>query len=522
MKKLNILFVNVCLRRGSPVKILPVGLASIMTFIKANGYEFDLLDIDINDYADDVVEEKIKNSSYDVILLGSIVTHYKWVKWFTKMVKRHHPETRLIVGNSVGASAYEAFCKNTPTDVVVVGEGEISCLETLNAYRDGRGLEGVAGIIYRGADGAAVKNPPRKTGDIDQFPMVDWDFFDVPRYMSRSEGISFGGLDAKAKPVSFPVTTARGCVFKCTFCHYVYWDDPYRKRSVGQVIAEIRRNIEKYGATYMAFWDDLSFSSLAQVEKMADAILASGLKFNWDAAVRVDLFGNPQISRERRLAIAKKMKASGCVATGFSLESGDEEILTLMNKKIKAEYFTEQIDVLREAGIACNTSVVFGYPIETKETIRKTFEMCLASKVYPSIGFLLPLPYTGMYDHAKKHGFITDEDAFLTAITERQDICLNMTKMTDAEIMGEIKEGAMKLNRLLELGLDEKKLVRTGGYTKHTKKTGKEEAPKKPLDPEDMKRNVNDFSFNYSDTIFVKDQTENEIFKEAPPRAKDA
>ncbi len=192
--------------------------------------------------------------------------------------------------------------------------------------------------------------------------------------------------------------------------------------------------------------------SLTQVEKMADAILASGLKFNWDAAVRVDLFGNPQIAYERRLAIARKMKAAGCVATGFSLESGDEEILTLMNKKIKAEYFTEQIRVLREAGIACNTSVVFGYPIETKETIKKTFDMCLEAKVYPSIGFLLPLPYTGMYDYARKNGFITDEDAFLTAITERQDICLNMTKLTDEEIMGEIKEGAKKLNRLLELG----------------------------------------------------------------------
>ncbi|MDE2141123.1 MAG: B12-binding domain-containing radical SAM protein [Elusimicrobia bacterium] len=517
MKDLRILFVNVCLRRGSPVKILPVGLASVMTFIKAQGYSFDLLDIDINDYEDDVVEEKIKNSPYDVILLGSIVTHYKWVKWFTKMVKGHHPNTKLIIGNSVGASCYQAFMENTPTDVLVVGEGEFSCLETLNAFRNGTSLDGIHGIVFRGADGRAVKNPPRKASDIDVLPMVEWDFFDVKRYISRSENMSFGGLDPNVKPVSFPVTTARGCVFKCTFCHYVYWDDPYRKRSVAQVIAEIRRNMEKYGANYIAFWDDLSFSSLTQVEKMADAILASGLKFNWDAAVRVDLFGNPQIAYERRLTIARKMKAAGCVAAGFSLESGDEEILTLMNKKIKAEYFTEQIRVLREAGIASNTSVVFGYPIETKETIKKTFDMCLESKVYPSIGFLLPLPYTGMYEYARKNGFIPDEDAFLTSITERQDICINMTRLSDDEIMNEIKEGAKNLNRLLELGLDEQKLVRTGGYAKHTKKSKK---AKKPLDPDDMKRNVNDFSFNYSDTIFVKDQTGNEIFKgdaEAPP-----
>ena len=30
-------------------------------------------------------------------------------------------------------------------------------------------------------------------------------------------------------------------------------------------------------------------------------------------------------------------------------------------------------------------SVVFGYPIETRETINETFNMCLKAKVYPSI-----------------------------------------------------------------------------------------------------------------------------------------
>ena len=60
--------------------------------------------------------------------------------------------------------------------------------------------------------------------------------------------------------------------------------------------------------------------------------------------------------------------------------------------------------------------------------------MCLKAKVYPSIGYLLPLPATGMYDHALKHGFIKNEDKYLDSITERQDLCLNMTKMGDDEV----------------------------------------------------------------------------------------
>ena len=129
--------------------------------------------------------------------------------------------------------------------------------------------------------------------------------------------------------------------------------------------------------------------------------------------------------------------------------------------------------------------------------------MCLRARVYPSIGFLLPLPYTGMYDYGKSHGFIKDEDAYLDSITERQDICLNMTKMSDEQIMSEIKEGAKRLNEALQLGLSEDRLIKTGGYKKVTRVEEYRKRP--PLDPEDMKRTENDFSFNYSDAVFEVD-----------------
>ena len=109
------------------------------------------------------------------------------------------------------------------------------------------------------------------------------------------------------------------------------------------------------------------------------------MKFNWNAAVRVDLFGNPKHSRERRLAVAKKFKNAGCLDLGFSLESANKEILEMMNKRIEAEYFLEQVRVLEEVGIHCSISVVFGYPIETPKTIKETFDMCFEAKIYGKI-----------------------------------------------------------------------------------------------------------------------------------------
>lgn len=497
---MKILFINPCLRKGANTKMLPVGLACVMTYVDKHGYTFDLLDIDANDLSDIEVEKYIKENEYDVFLYGSIVTHYKWIKWLTHTIKNHHPNSSVIVGNSVAGSCYDAFMNNAPNDVTVIGEGEVTALAVLKALENNTPLSEVLGIAYR--DGASIKKTPaRKAPKLEAFPIVNWEYFDVEKYLG-SQSIR-NSMGADNETVTMPVVTARGCAFKCTFCHYVFWDDPYRFRSPDDVLTEIKRNIEEYGANYINFWDDLSFGSLPQVERMMDKILESGLKFNWSAAIRTDLFGNPKHSYEKRFRIAKKMEQAGCKAVGFSLESGNKEILDMMDKKINPEYFTNQIEILREVGIVSNTSVVFGYPIETEDTIQETFDMCYKNKVYPSIGFLLPLPYTKMYELAKTNGLITDENEYLDAITERQDFCLNMTAMSQEEVMGHIKTGAERLNQLLELNLDENTYIKTGGYKKHTNKNIQ---LKKPIDPDNIKRNENDFSFNYSETVFEIDQ----------------
>lgn len=498
MKDLKLLFINPCLRKNASYKNLPVGLASVMTFIDMHGYAFDLLDIDINEYDDAYVECYIKENKYDVILFGSIVTHYKWIKWLTKTIKQHQPDTKIVVGNSVGGSCCDVFMENVPADVVTIGEGEFSCLEVLNTFRAQKDLKDINGIAYR-KDNGICKTPRRKACRFNDLPMVNWDFFDVQKYLNTAQdNLSFGKLLEK-KQVSMPVSTARGCINKCTFCHHVFWDDPYRFRSPENVISEIRQNMEKYGATYINFWDDLSFASLGQVEKMVDAILASGLHFEWSAAIRTDLLGNPQKSYKKRHAIAQKMKRSGCTAVGFSLESGNKKILSMMKKHVEVEYFGEQIKLLKDVGITSNVSVVLGYPIETKETIQETFDMCLSNDIYPSIGYLLPLPYTGMYQYAIEHGYITDQDSYLESITERQDICLNMTNLSDKDITDAIKECAQKANRILNLGLDENSYIKTGGYKRHTNVTKQlDEKSKMMIELKDIKRNQNDFSFTYS------------------------
>ena len=421
------------------------------------------------------------------------------------MTKKHQPDSKIIVGNSVAGSIPEVFLEKTKADIVVIGEGEISAYEAAEAIRLGKDLKDVQGIAFKDNDRTVVKNAPRKVGNINDFPFINWDHFDVERYISQPE--TFPDKDANPEDMrAMPVITARGCAFRCSFCHFVFWDDPYRNRSAKSVLNEIKQLQEKYNAKYINFWDDLSFASAIQMDRFCDEILASGLKFKWIASVRVDLFSRGRLEGANALKVAKKMKEAGCYSVGFALESGNKEILKMMNKEIEVEAFYETVHTLREAGVICQTTVLFGYPIETKETIKETFDQCLKAGLYPSIGFLMPLPYTVMYDYAKANGFITDEDRYLESITERQDICLNMTKMSDEEIMNEIKVGAAKLNEMLDLGLTEETYIRTKGY-KNRLDNKKKQRPR--LDPDNLKRNENDVSFNYAQTDFKFEEQPN-------------
>jgi len=508
-KNLKILIIIPSLRLNSPTKFLPVGVASVMTVLRQNGFDFDVLDIDINNYEDIYVENYINKNKYDVILTGCIVTHYKWVKWLTHTIRKAYPKTSIIVGNSVGGSCPEVFLRNSAANYVVIGEGEMTCLELLNNLKNGLSANTVKSIAYIDDSGRFIQTPKRPSCNINKLPMVDWELLDVKKYLNTSDYAGAEGLvvDESNPPKVMPVSTARGCAFKCTFCHYVFWDDPYRFRKPDSILNEIKRNIDEYGANYINFWDDLSFAGLTQAERMVDAILESDIKFNWNAAIRVDLFGHPRNSFKKRKEVAEKFKKAGCLNVGFSLESGNQKILDMMNKKIKPEYFKEQVKLMKDVGITCSTSVVFGYPIETKDTIKETLDLCYKVGVYPSIGYLLPLPYTGMYQWAKDNGFIKCENQYLDSISERQDLCLNLTKLNDNEIMHEISKGADDLNKRLDLGLKKEKLLKTGGYRKHTKKTARVKNNKRSnvIDPKNMKRNKNDFSFNYSEALFDRD-----------------
>ncbi len=470
---MKILVINIALRPPPARKWLPIGLAYVISAIKRAGFEFDLLDLDAHSQSPEETERFLRTHRYDVVAMGCIVTGYKHIKWLSQIVKSNFPRTTIVVGNSVASSIPETLLTKTGADIAVLGEGDETIVELLECLRASQDLSAVKGICYR-QNGAIKRNPLRPVmPNIDDIPVPDWDVFDVESYIQNLSG----ALNEPLPPIprdqirAFPINTARGCPYDCTFCYQVFRGSKYRWRSPASIIKEMRHHHERYGINYFSFSDELTFFSPKQAEAFADAMLASGLPVYWDADCRSGLF-----TKDEHVEIARKLKQAGAVALSFSLESANPDILEWMNKKVGIEAFSRQVEILKRAELTALTSIVIGYPTETEETIKATMDCCIGNGIYPSAGYLLPQPGTKMYEYAQQHGFIKDEEEYLLSMGDRQDFRLNMTKLPDDELQAITKRELARCSQELGLGLKDGALLKTGFYRAPKRNQGEEQS----------------------------------------------
>lgn len=457
---MKILVVNVSLRPMSQEKLFPIGLGYITTAIKRAGFDFDILDIDCYRYSDEYISNFLKDNEYDIVCMGCMVTGYKIIKSLAEQIKEFYPKTKIIVGNSVATSIVNTLLTKTKVDIAVIGEGDKTIVDLLNTIATGGRLDNVRGISFK--DGCKIITTPANEliKNISSLPFIDFDIFNIDTYIQSSKvSVSEPLMVPRDKVRALPVNTARGCIASCDFCYHVFKGIPYRYRSADSIVDEIRLLVERYSLNYIFFWDELTLFSKKQTLELAEKIIEKNVRFYWTGNCRAGLFND-----EQDLKIMEKMKKAGCVGVGYSLESADSDILKAMNKHTTIEQFSRQTELLHKAGLTVWTSLVLGYPQETPETIKKTFDCCIQNKIYPSSGYLLPQPGSGMYNYAIKNGFIKDEEDYLLKMGDRQDLRINLTSMGDEEFSLYVLAGLKRCNDDLGLGLKEEQLIKTQYY----------------------------------------------------------
>ncbi|HSD58570.1 MAG TPA: radical SAM protein [Methanotrichaceae archaeon] len=362
----------------STFRFPPLGLGYIASSLRSVGCSPELLDCTFLD-KDDALKRAL-DADADIVGIYSMVTMREESLRFARHLRGR--SSLLIAGGPLPSSDPGVFLSDF--DVVVVGEGEQAAAEILKAYESGSDLRSIKGIAYR-QDGRVVLTPKRELeNDLDKIAFPARDLFPNQMY-----------IDHWKKRFGYSTTTVittRGCPFSCEFCSNAVFGVSYRERSQKNVLDEVEEALS-FGYDRIHFADDVFTLNRKRLLHLCDEIISRELDFPWECLGRVD-----SIDR----ATAEAMKRAGCRRIFFGIESGDDSVLRLMNKKITTSDARRAVEAAQSSGLKTGAFFILCYPGETDDTVLKTIKFATSLPVdYLSFTMPYPLPGTALYERVK-------------------------------------------------------------------------------------------------------------------------
>jgi radical SAM superfamily enzyme YgiQ (UPF0313 family) len=275
-------------------------------------------------------------------------------------------------------------------DIVIQGEAE----ETLKEILEGK--EKPLGIFYR--DGEIKFSGVRPfIENLDEIPFPARHLVDNTIYRRPDNN-----------KVQAIIKVSRGCPFHCFFCLATPVSGAkVRRRSVENIIAEIRECVEKYNITNFVFWSDIFNIDRNWTISLCNAIKESGLKITWSANTRADTAD---------FEMAQIMYKSGCRLVSIGVESGSQYMLEKMGKKITLDDVRRTVKTFKKAKIRIYNYFVIGLPWETEETVEDTIKFAIElDSDFISFYTATPLPGSKFYEYAKENNLFDKETSFESA-----------------------------------------------------------------------------------------------------------
>ncbi|MFX1484354.1 MAG: B12-binding domain-containing radical SAM protein [Promethearchaeota archaeon] len=358
----------------------PLGLGYLASMLRANGISVQLLDCTfINPKRALAI---VRRAQPRIVGIYSMVTinHHA-----TSLARELRTDAELLVaGGPLPSIVPEEFLDIF--DVVVRHEGEQTFLELVRNHLNGETWHDVQGIAYLDKEGNYLSTPDRPfETNLDGLPFPARDLFPNKSYQ-------YFWKHQHGYTVTSQITT-RGCPYLCDFCSNPVFGQSYRERSAMNVVEEMRE-IENLGYDRVFFSDDCFTQNLRRVKEICDILVKEKLNLEWMCLSRADRLDEKT---------ATMMAKAGCAQIFFGIESGDERMLKVMNKRIVLNDVERAISSAKHAGISTGGFFILGYPGESNASLLNTlrFSSSLALD-YLSYSFPYPIIGTGLHTKVRK------------------------------------------------------------------------------------------------------------------------
>ncbi len=407
------------------------GIAYLSAYLKKHGHQVDVFDCTVENNHDLLFSLSLRTCDIVGISLYSlnIGSSYLFVNEIVTSLKKYSGKKIPVVlgGPHVTVAGKEVLMK-TEADFAIRGEGELTLSELVTDLQNVNSFNQINGLLWRDKRGAIVENQAREfIEDVNSLPFPDYSVFKLERYKSYELN-------------EIPITTSRGCPFDCLFCAVnLITGKRFRARSPVNIIQEIIANYNK-GIRNFYVNDDMFNLDMKRAEEICDLIIKNDLKINFvfQNGLRVDCL-TPKL--------VEKLSKAGCVTIVLSAESGNNDVLQAIRKRISVEDIRKAVDIVDRANITFIVNFIIGHPTETyakaMDSIRLAKEVAKKKNCATVMFFnLIPYPQTAVFEWIEKNGkWIIPKEKYLDSSMLALSPIFESSDFTRKERLALLKKG---------------------------------------------------------------------------------
>ncbi len=352
---------------------MPIGLLYLAAVAEQYGAQVDIYDRRHGE----VIPPPQRVNDYDLIGFTAMSMQIPTALRLARRIRRSGYKGPTIIGGP-HASVATDHLKNQPFfNGIFLGEAEDTFLEYLR-YLEGK-PHSLGRIWLRQSGG------------------TDWRFHPSDRFIEDLDSIPLPAREKYADLIrhirGINLTSTRGCPFKCNYCQptkEILFGKKVRRRSVGNILAEIHDAIDRFGIGGFSIDDDTFTFHKKTVLDFCEQVRE--LKLTWSCQSRSD------IDRETLAA----MRDSGLTMLYVGAESGSQRMLDLMHKRNTVEKNVEFMRLCNELGIQTWCNMMVGYPGETEEDLKKSLEFVRQTQpTRTNVSQVTPFPGTHLWQERR-------------------------------------------------------------------------------------------------------------------------
>ncbi len=435
---MNVLFIHPPVREDDTPNSVPIGLGWIASVMQNEGHKVEIMDINAWRYPKEQVLEILRNKGkdFDIFGISGMITTYNYVKWLQNNLKQMFPDKLIVNGGAGPTSIPHLYLKNG-SDVVALGEGELTMLDLAETIENKGDIGNVEGIAWKQDDTIITNKQREAIQNLDELPLPAWELFPLEEiYLGNNIIRKFNFTK------SLNVLASRGCPFRCNFCHDGFGERT-RWFSAEYMIDHLKYLKNRYGVQHVHFDDETFVGNRKRTIEFCQRMIDENLGISWTCTGRVNVMNEE---------LLKLMKEGGCIDIGYGFESGSQKMLNSMQKDATVEQAVKAVELTRKYGINVSGSLMVGAPGENAETIQEQVEFCKKANFRIDHMFICtPTPRTGLYTVLMQQGRIKDEEQYVETMSKRgdfwADILINMTDMPDEELIKLRNKAEIKIHR---------------------------------------------------------------------------